>query len=173
MPSFGLSQQQRQQQTLTPQQHQGLDLLQTNTMELAPYIRREADCNPAISLGLTIVDRLQFDWNSDLLFRGELMERVKEKQEGPKARWTRVMRPYLGMAGVFVFAMLMLHWVLPNAFPSVERPAEDPVEAYWNSLVEEQGIEFDDDFNPTEEEIIEYLTQEMDASDFYWIAGKF
>lgn len=50
MPSFGLSQQQRQQQTLTPQQHQGLDLLQTNTMELAPYIRREADCNPAISL---------------------------------------------------------------------------------------------------------------------------
>ena len=102
-----------------------------------------------------------------------LMERVKEKQEGPKARWTRVMRPYLGMAGVFVFAMLMLHWVLPNAFPSVERPAEDPVEAYWNSLVEEQGIEFDDDFNPTEEEIIEYLTQEMDASDFYWIAGKF
>ena len=102
-----------------------------------------------------------------------IMSRVKEEARPSREKWLRVMRPYLGMAGVFVFAMLMLHWVLPNAFPSVERPAEDPVEAYWNSLVEEQGIEFDDDFNPTEEEIIEYLTQEMDASDFYWIAGKF
>lgn len=102
-----------------------------------------------------------------------LMERVKEEKKTPTVKWTRVLRPYFGMAGVFAFAMLMLHWVLPGMFSSVEREEEDPVEAYWNSIVEEQDIEFDDDFNPTTDEIIEYLTQEMDASDFYWIAGKF
>ena len=34
--------------------------------------------SPAISLGLTIVDQLQFDWNSDLLFQDEKMARVKQ-----------------------------------------------------------------------------------------------
>lgn len=34
--------------------------------------------SPAISCGLTIVDRLQFDWNSDLLFREEDIRRVRE-----------------------------------------------------------------------------------------------
>lgn len=101
-----------------------------------------------------------------------LMERVKKSDEKPKSEWVRVMRPYLGLAGVFVFAMLMLHWVLPGAFPSLEKE-EDSIEEYWQSIVEEQSIEFDEDFNPTKDEIIEYLTQEMDASDFYWIAGKF
>lgn len=50
MSTFSLTQQQRQQQILSHQQQQNLDLLQTNSMELLPHIRAEADCNPAIDL---------------------------------------------------------------------------------------------------------------------------
>lgn len=34
--------------------------------------------SPAISMGLDIVDRLQMDWNADLLFREDRMERIRE-----------------------------------------------------------------------------------------------
>lgn len=102
-----------------------------------------------------------------------LMARVREKRVKPKTDWLRVMRPYFGLTGVFVLAMVVLHWVLPSVFTAEKRGEADPVEAYWHSVVEEQDIEFDEDFNPTKDEIIEYLSQEMDASDFYWIAGKF
>lgn len=50
MSTFSLTQQQRQQQILSHQQQQNLDLLQTNTLELLPQIHAEADCNPAIDL---------------------------------------------------------------------------------------------------------------------------
>ena len=102
-----------------------------------------------------------------------LVEHVEESIHPPKATWVRVMRPYFGLAGVFVFAMLMLHWVLPQAFSEQPTETSDPIEAYWQSVMNEQDLEFDEDFNPTKDEIIEYLTQEMDAFDFYWIAGKY
>lgn len=57
--------------------------------------------NPAISLGLTIVDRLQFDWNSDLLFRENLMDRVKEsgRHVALSAQQGAESRVYIGKPG--------------------------------------------------------------------------
>lgn len=100
-----------------------------------------------------------------------IMSRVKKEARPSREKWLRVMRPYFGLAGVFVFAMLMVHWVLPQAFPVKEKQEVETVDFFWQTLVEGQDVEFDEDFNPTEEEIIEYLTQEMETSEFYWIAG--
>lgn len=100
-----------------------------------------------------------------------IMSRVKENSCPSREKWLRVMRPYFGLAGVFVFAMLMVHWVLPQVFPAANKQEPETVELFWQALVDGQEVEFDEDFNPTEEEIIEYLTQEMETSEFYWIAG--
>ena len=58
--------------------------------------------SPAISCVLTIVDRLQFDWNSDLLFREEDIIRVR-KSGGHVAKMVAVKnteeRQYIGPKG--------------------------------------------------------------------------
>lgn len=56
---------------------------------------------PAISMGLDIVDRLQMDWNADMLFRDDLIERVRESGRHI-ARMTKLPheeRTYIGARG--------------------------------------------------------------------------
>lgn len=106
-----------------------------------------------------------------------VMERVERERGGRKVTWRRALRPYVGLAAVFAGAMLVLHWVLPAAFPGrgVTEGARggDVLEAYWEEVVEEGDFEFDEDFDPSREEILEYLTEEMDLREFYWTAGRF
>lgn len=57
--------------------------------------------NPAVSMGLDIVDRLQMDWNADLLFRDDLMERIREsgRHVARMAALKPGERTYIGAAG--------------------------------------------------------------------------
>lgn len=57
--------------------------------------------SPAISMGLDIVDRLQMDWNADLLFREDRMERIREsgRHVARMAKLEPEERTYIGAPG--------------------------------------------------------------------------
>ena len=90
----------------------------------------------------TVPDRY-FDTLGD-----RVMDRIKD--EDGKTRKTslfQTLKPYLGLAGLFAFAMIVVQLLVPN-------------------LVDENI--FDADFNPSREEIIEYLSQETDPIEFLY-----
>lgn len=107
----------------------------------------------------TIPDRY-FDSLGD-----RVMDRIKANEQPKKENWSRAFRPYLGLAALFAFAMIMVQLVLPywideNKMLVKNAPGETPV-----PQTEEEAV-FDADFNPSREEIIEYLVQETDVTEF-------
>ena len=98
----------------------------------------------------TVPDRY-FDTLGD-----RVMDRIKD--EDGKTRKTslfQTLKPYLGLAGLFAFAMIIVQ-LLKNG-----------EQANMTAQAEDENI-FDADFNPSREEIIEYLSQETDPIEFLY-----
>ena len=90
----------------------------------------------------------------------QIMERVKRgKKTTKRGHLVQMMKPYLGLVGMCLFIWGTINWVLPrlNGESFLVRGIAS----------EETGVEWDADFNPTRDEIIEYLAQEVDVIDFF------
>ncbi len=95
-----------------------------------------------------------------------IMEKVEKKAVKPKIGWT--VKSYLGLAAIFVLALMMVQVLYP-VITGEERGAhrEQAEEmAYVPDAVEEDI--FDSYFNPTSDEIIEYLAAEVDNYDLMY-----
>ncbi len=96
-----------------------------------------------------------------------VMERVQEVKKPKRPSVLQVLKPYLGLAGLFVFAMVVVQLLLPR-FVDEDRMLAKKVEQKAPVEQEEEEWVFDTDFNPSREEIIEYLSQESDVTEFLY-----
>lgn len=91
-----------------------------------------------------------------------VMKRVGEEEKAKKKGFVRFFRPYMGWAAIFVIALIVaqvLHSVVDYQ-PLLKADKMTGQVAYVPESMEEDI--FDSHFNPTSEEIIEYLASEVD-----------
>ena len=106
----------------------------------------------------TVPDRY-FDTLGD-----RVMDRIKD--EDGKTRKTslfQTLKPYLGLAGLFAFAMIVVQLLVPNLVDENRMLLKNGEQANMTAQAED-----DTDFNPSREEIIEYLSQETDPIEFLY-----
>ena len=101
-----------------------------------------------------------------------VMSRVKENETPKQTSLLLTLKPYLGLAALFAFAMVVVQLVLPGAVDEnrmlIKKGEQPEVSA---SQTEDENI-FDADFNPSREEIIEYLSQETDPLEFLYAENR-
>lgn len=93
-----------------------------------------------------------------------IIKRIEEEKKPQRPNLVRLLRPFMGLAALFLMAMLIVQLVLPRFIDQnrmLLKVGESPVEVTVKSF----ETELDTDFNPTREEIIEYLSQEVDFPD--------
>lgn len=90
----------------------------------------------------------------------QIMDRVEQTQSTPKVSITTVIKPYLGLVAIFAIAMILaqlVFWIAPQG--SFQAPPSTTLQATAN--INKSEIELEEQFNPTQDEIVEYLMQEM------------
>lgn len=92
-----------------------------------------------------------------------VMERVKQEEKPQRAKFIQIIKPYIGLAAIFLIAFLVMPAVLSKVVhPEQLLKKENNSVASKEEWIEEE-IFFDSQFNPTNEEIIEYLASEIDS----------
>lgn len=91
-----------------------------------------------------------------------IVDRVEKQKETRKPRFMQVLRPYMGVAAIFVLALLVVQVVLPLAGNQEQLVRRDSTEQLARTPEMTDTDIFDSQFNPTSEEIIEYLALEVD-----------
>lgn len=102
-------------------------------------------------------------------FTDKLIDRIEGEKKPQKARLLQVLTPYLGLVAIFLLALFVVQVVLPHFIDPGKMLAKDQLGnvAVKESLPPENAA-FDTDFNPTDEEIIEYLTLEVNDSELFY-----
>lgn len=91
-----------------------------------------------------------------------IMDLTENKKDVRKPRLWQVLRPYIGVAAMFVVIMGVMHIVVPMTMESNRTSLNETVaHGAWDETLLEDDI-FDSEFNPTSDEIIEYLATEID-----------
>lgn len=91
-----------------------------------------------------------------------IMEQVVKDEEPRKFRFIQVVKPYLGLAAIFLLALIIMQMVVPRLDKSrMLMKGDAQIVQQQPSALESEEI-FDSQFNPTSEEIIEYLALEVD-----------
>ena len=101
-----------------------------------------------------------------------VMSQVKENEKPKQTSLLLTLKPYLGLAALFAFAMVIVQLVLPGLVDEdrmLMKKGEHP--EVIASQTEDENI-FDADFNPSREEIIEYLSQETDPLEFLYAENR-
>lgn len=91
-----------------------------------------------------------------------LMECTESSGKSKNVKFLQVVKPYLGLAAVFIVALLVVQLVLPLVVDKHQVIVKQGDRIAQNQELVEENI-FDSQFNPTNEEIIEYLSSEMDS----------
>ena len=97
----------------------------------------------------TVPDRY-FDTLGD-----RVMDRIKDEEgKTRKTSLFQTLKPYLGLAGLFAFAMIVVQLLVPNLVDENRMLLKNGEQANMTAQAEDENI-FDADFNPSREEIIE------------------
>lgn len=86
-----------------------------------------------------------------------ILRRVEKTRRPPRRRIPAPLRPYIGIAALFLIVMGVMRLLIPAASPAHDTPLLSGHTLTEEPLPEEEL--FDREFNPTREEIIEYLTE--------------
>lgn len=91
-----------------------------------------------------------------------IMALTENKRDVCKPSFLQVLRPYIGIAVMFVVMMGVMYIVVPMMMER-NQVSSDEIVAHgaWEDELFEEDI-FDSEFNPTSDEIIEYLAAEID-----------
>lgn len=92
----------------------------------------------------------------------QVMQRVEKQKEPRRPRFLQVLRPYMGAAAIFILALLIVQAVMPLVVDKGQLFPRDTVEQVMMTPDEFEEDIFDSHFNPTSDEIIEYLASEVD-----------
>lgn len=99
-----------------------------------------------------------------------IAERVQEEKKPQKVRFIQIVKPYMGLAAIFMLAFLVVQVVFPHFIDPNKMILKEgeTVEQTQQAVATDNEVIFDSYFNPTNEEIIEYLTTEVDSYDLIY-----
>lgn len=93
----------------------------------------------------------------------QIISRLEKQEKLQNPGIVQIFKPYMGLVAVFVVALLVVQALMPLVVEKdhklIPKNAGEEMAQVTDSL--EEDI-FDSHFNPTSEEIIEYLASEMD-----------
>lgn len=95
----------------------------------------------------------------------QVMSRISGQEQPRKTPLFHMVKPYIGLAALFVIALVVVQVVLPLVVDpnKMLKRAENGVVMVKETIVTEPEAEdLNDSFNPTSDEIIEYLVSEVD-----------
>ncbi len=92
-----------------------------------------------------------------------VMAHTENRNEVHRPTLWEILRPYAGIAAMFVMTMGVMYLIIPDTEKRGDvREVETVAYGEGNGEVAEEDI-FDSGFNPTSDEIIEYLSAEIDS----------
>lgn len=101
-----------------------------------------------------------------------IMQRIEKQPHRPKTKFMQIVTPYLGLAAIFLIALFVLQVFLPSVIDKDQKIVQQNSQIARTQVEETDDVDiFDSRFNPTSEEIIEYLTSEVDSYEL--IAGVY
>ncbi len=92
-----------------------------------------------------------------------IIEKVKKEEKPAKVMWFALLKPYVGLAAIFVMALLIVQLVVPRFVDQsrmLKKGGAPMVDVQGNKEMEKE-FEFGSEFNPTREEILDYLSSEV------------
>lgn len=109
-----------------------------------------------------LTDRVMGNINS-----GE--KKLPEIKIPPKTRYFEIVKPYLGLVGIFLLALFIVQAFFPLVIDEKQMIKHDEKgQIVQKQETEQEEIIFDSQFNPTREEIIEYLTSEANTDELFY-----
>lgn len=99
-----------------------------------------------------------------------VVERVNQEKKPQKIRFIQIVKPYMGLAAIFLLALLVVQVIFPNFIDKNKMLLKEgeTIEQTQQTATTDSEVIFDSHFNPTNEEIIEYLTTEVDSYDLIY-----
>lgn len=96
-----------------------------------------------------------------------ITSRIDGQQKPKKTRVIQMIKPYMGLAAIFMLALLIVQVLFPLVVDKNQLLKQNNEPVVQSQELANEDI-FDSYFNPTSEEIIEYLTSEVDSYDFLY-----
>lgn len=92
-----------------------------------------------------------------------IIDKINEEEKPRKSSFIQTVKPYLGLAAIFLLALMIVQLVLPRFMDKNRMLMKEGGQIVQTQPVaSEDEVFFDSQFNPTNEEIIEYLSSEVD-----------
>lgn len=95
-------------------------------------------------------------------------ERIEAENKPQKVRFLMLIKPYVGLAAIFVLALLIVQVVLPHVVDESRMLVKEGQKITAIKETDAEVFEFDESFNPTKEEILEYLSAEVSDYDLLY-----
>lgn len=100
-----------------------------------------------------------------------IMKRIEEEKRPKRINYVQLLKPYFGMAAIFLIAIFAVKVVAPGFIDSDRMLIKNQGSKTTLGPYEQKNIsELNLDFNPTDEEIIEYLAREADVTDILYLS---
>lgn len=91
----------------------------------------------------------------------QVVKRLEDQKRSKKTKVFRMVRPYLGLVGVFALALLVIQAIFPLITDRSQKLVKENSEVVQSPAETPEEDIFDSQFNPTSEEILEYLVSEV------------
>lgn len=99
----------------------------------------------------------------------KVMKRVEIEEKPQKAGWFTLFKPYLGLAAIFLIALFAVQVIVPHFIDSSRMlKKENRLSAGYEAVDSAEEYVLDAGFNPTSEEILEYLSTEVSDYDLIY-----
>lgn len=98
-----------------------------------------------------------------------VLEKIKEEEKPRKVAFMQLLKPYMGLAAIFLLAFLVVQFVVPHFIDKNRMliKANTEIVAYTEEGTSD-NLTLDGSFNPTSEEILEYLSTEVSDYDLIY-----
>lgn len=94
---------------------------------------------------------------------GRIEKRVIVSKQRAKVSVVNLVKPYIGLVAIFLLALLVVQGILPHVIDSSKMLVKEGEQTMATTMeYDEERLEFNVGFNPTGEEIWEYLSTEVD-----------
>lgn len=98
----------------------------------------------------------------------QIIDRIKEKDEPQKVAFLTMVKPYFGLAAIFLLALLVVQFVLPRVIDPAKMLMHDTAAVSTMEPNTTEGEGLDRSFEPTNDEIIEYLVSEVNDYELFF-----
>lgn len=95
-------------------------------------------------------------------------QRIEAEKKPQKVRLVTLLKPYFGLAAIFLLALFVVQVVLPHVVDKDRMLVSEKREGMVEKEIQSETFEFDSGFDPTDEEILEYLSTEINDYDLLY-----